>query len=69
MNGAAGKGRSSRKVYEPMMTSLDLPSSYGRQRRVRFLYKNRIDMHERVLGRKPTNKVDQSGTESAGLPA
>lgn len=52
------------------MTSLDLPSSYGRKRVVRSFYKNRIDMHERVLGRrKPTNKVDESGTDSAGLPA
>lgn len=47
--------------YEPMMTSPDLPSCYGRIGTQRFFYKIRIDMHERVLGRDQLTRLSEVG--------
>lgn len=50
---------------EPMLKSLDLPSSYGQKLCVRFLYKIRI-VCTRMHWRRPANKVVLSGTDTAG---
>lgn len=70
VNSAAEVGEGlRRKEYEPMMTSPDLPGSYGTKPTMRFLYKIRIDMHERALGRGQLTRLSEVGQVSAGLPA